>query len=267
MRIGTAMHRIAARTPKSLVAELQLVANRNPRGRRMLARLSAPMRHGEHRIADGPARGYLMDVAGSRPSYLLGTAEPEVVDFLRAHVRPGDLVLDLGANVGYFTLIAAALTGPAGRVVAYEPIPSNAEALRRNVDRNRLQNVEVVEAAISGRDGFAEISVAASDQQATLVAPRDGGVLRVRTISLDSEAARLGAPSVIKCDIEGAEYEAFARASAALAGHPAILCEVHRMQEGDEDRLEAILTSHGYRTESLDRAAGAWTSHVIAVGP
>lgn len=223
------------------------------------------MRHGAHRIAAGPARGLLMDVAGSRPSYLLGTAEADVVRFLVDHVKPGDTVFDLGANVGYFTLIAAVLTGPAGKVVAYEPIPANVQALRRNVELNRLTNVEVVEAAVSERAGTAEISVGTSDQVASLVAPRSAGTLTVRTVDLDLEVARIGAPAVIKCDIEGAEHAVFAGAELALAGHPSLLCEVHRMYEGDEARFEAVLRGHGYRLHWIDR--GGWTSHLMATAP
>jgi FkbM family methyltransferase len=262
MTLGDAMHRLARGTPRPIVAWLQRLANRSPRGRAILARWSAPMRHGARTIASGPAQGLLIDVAGSRPSYVLGTAEPDAVQFFVDHVKPGDTVLDLGANVGYFTLIAAVLTGPTGKVVSYEPIPANAAALRRNVELNHLTNVEVVEAAMSDSPGTAEISVGNSDQTASLVAPRPVGTLTVRTVNLDLEVDRVGAPAVIKCDIEGAEYAAFATAERALAGHPALLCEVHRMYEGDEARFEAILHGHGYQLRWLER--GDWTSHLVA---
>ena len=262
MPLGDAMHRLARSAPAPLIDWLQGLANRNPRARAILARLSSPMRHGAFPIASGPAEGLLMDVAGSRPSYLLGTAEPEVVKFLVEQVKPGDTVFDLGANVGYFTLIAAALTGPAGRVMAYEPMPDNAEALRRNVQINGLANVEVVEAAISEHDGTAEINVGPSDQAASLVTVRDRGTITVRTVSLDAEAVRVGAPAVIKCDIEGAEYGVFAGAGPVLAARPSLLCEVHRLEEGDEDRFEAILRGRGFTLRWLDR--GDWTSHLLA---
>lgn len=262
MLLGNALHELATRTPRPITDRLQRLASRNPRARAILARLSAPMRHGARPIASGPAQGLLMDLAGSRPSYLLGTAEPEVVQFFAEYVKPGDTVYDLGANVGYFTLIAAALTGPRGKVVAYEPIPSNVEALRRNVQLNGLANVEIVEAAISERDGTAAISFGLSDQVASLVASRTSGTFTVRTVSLDAEAARVGVPAVIKCDIEGAEHVAFSRAELALAGRPALLCEVHRMHDGDDARFEAILLGHGYRVQWLDR--GGWSSHLLA---
>ena len=135
---GTIIHWLARAVPDTVVDRLQRLANSSPRWRRILKRLSTPMRRGPRRISGGPARGLLMDLAGSRPSYLLGTAEPDVVRFFEQTIQPGDTVFDLGANVGYFTLIAAALTGPDGRVVAYEPIPANAAALRRNVQLERV---------------------------------------------------------------------------------------------------------------------------------
>jgi FkbM family methyltransferase len=260
------MHRVASSAPKPLTLRLQRLANENRRARAVLARLSATMRQGPHPIASGPAKGMRMDVAGSRPSYLLGTAELDVVQVLVNHVRPGDTVFDLGANVGYFTLIAAALTGPTGKVVAYEPIPANAEVLRRNVELNRLANVEVVEAAVSDRDGTAEINVDSSDQKASFAIPRDSGSLTVRTVTLDSEVARVGAPAIVKCDIEGAEHEAFANARTALASRPAILCEVHRLPNGDGDEhFESILLECGYRVRWLER--GDWISHIVATAP
>lgn len=262
MVLGSAMHRIASRLPGRVRDRLQHIANTSPRGRAILARLTEPMRHGEHRIAAGPAAGMLMDVAGSRPSYLLGTAEAIAVQFLVDNVKAGDTVFDLGANVGYFTLIAAALVGSSGKVVAYEPVPANSAALRRNVLMNRLEHVEVVEAAVSGTAGTAEIAFDSSDQTASLVAARGGGAVTVATVRLDDEVQRVGAPNVIKSDIEGAEYDAFECADSALAGLPAILCEVHRFAEGDHERIVETFRRRGYETAWLDK--GGWTSHLVA---
>ena len=66
-----------------------------------------------------------------------------------------------------------ALTGPAGKVVAYAPIPANVEVLRRKVQINGLTNVEVVVAAVSDGDGSRQINVDSTDQKATPLAPRD----------------------------------------------------------------------------------------------
>lgn len=253
---------VMTRTPAPVLQNLQTAANQNPRLRPLLRRLTGAVRSGAHPIASGPARGLLMDIAGSRPSYLTGSAEPDVVRFLQAHVKPGDTVFDLGANVGYFTLIAAQLAGPAGKVVAFEPIPSNAEALRRNVQLNNLSNVEVVEAAVSGRAGEAAINVASSDQESSLIARRDAGTMVVRTVSLDDEAERVGFPAVIKSDIEGGEYEAFAAAGRVLERRPAIMCEVHQFADGDRERFLRILEPSGFTTEWTDDQG--WTAHVIA---
>lgn len=261
--LRTLVHRLSLLVPASLVRRIQRLVAVNPRARAVVRRLTAPMRSGPLPISAGPARGLRMDVAGSRPSYLLGTAEPEVVDFLIAHVRPGDTVYDVGANVGYFTLIAAQLVGPQGRVVAFEPLPQNAAALRRNVELNGLDHVVVAEAAVSARNGTAVLSVGDSDQEATLLGGRTAGTVTVATTTLDAALERWGAPAVLKVDIEGAEHEALPAATAVLARRPALLCEVHRFEQGDGLRLEAALAGHGYATRWVGDP-DQWTSHLVA---
>jgi FkbM family methyltransferase len=205
----------------------------------------------------------VMDLAGSRPSYLIAAAEPDVLRFLEAHVTPGSTVYDLGANVGYFTLIAAALTGSSGKVVAYEPLPANATALRRNVELNALTNVEVVEAAVGGSSDEVTLRVGVDNQQASLVATRTQGSIRVASVTLDDEARRIGVPSVIKCDIEGAEHEAFAAAVDVLESRPAIVCEVHLMQPGDRERFVARLEDAGYAVEWINDEG--WSAQLVAL--
>src|SRR5689334_13955804 len=73
-------------------------------------------------------------------------------------IREGDVVLDAGANVGDFTIVAAGKTGDKGRVVALEPHPDNAYLLRKNLARNNVSNVTVIEAALSDRNGVTHMN-------------------------------------------------------------------------------------------------------------
>jgi FkbM family methyltransferase len=74
--------------------------------------------------------------------------------WLAASLRRGETFYDVGANVGFFTLIAARLVDPGGTVVAFEPLPENVAQLRRNVELNSFRHVVVVPAAVGGESGM-----------------------------------------------------------------------------------------------------------------
>jgi len=89
--------------------------------------------------------------------------------FIRAIARPGDVVVDVGANVGLLTLAMARAVGPGGRVIAVEPVPANARRLRENLSRGDIGRVDVVEAAIDDHDGLLHLgrSPESGDSSAT----------------------------------------------------------------------------------------------------
>jgi FkbM family methyltransferase len=264
-RIGALAYRLLDGMPGPVTARLQAVSAASPRTRRLLRHVSAPMRTGIHRIAHGPAVGMRIDVDGSRPSYVLGTVEPEVQAFMSEHVRPGAIVYDLGANIGYFTLVAASLVGRQGRVLAYEPAPAIASVLRRNVALNGLEGqVTVVEAAVSHADGAGPFDPSANDQSGRL----GGGPLRVRTVSLDSEVRR-GAPvpDFLKIDVEGAELAALQGMRATLEARlPIVVCEIHAPPDL-QGPLPVFLRELGYAVWWLEGDVDGtthWAPHLVA---
>jgi FkbM family methyltransferase len=125
----------------------------------LVRRASQRLRERPRTIARGQGRGLRFNPAGTHPGYALGTSEPEIQELLAANVKPGSVVWDVGANVGFLTLIAARLVGPNGQVVAFEPLPSNCEAIRRNLALNQMVNVEVVGVALSDEVGSAKLDV------------------------------------------------------------------------------------------------------------
>ena len=74
--------------------------------------------------------------------YLTGICEPPTAALFAHLVKPGNTMLDVGANVGFFSLLCAGLTGSSGRVIPFEPIPSVRESLRANIALNDLHQVE-----------------------------------------------------------------------------------------------------------------------------
>ena len=125
-----------------------------------------------------------------------------------ATLRPGDLVVDVGANIGYTTLLAARLVGPSGRVIAFEPAARMAVLLRRSTDQ--ASNVEVRQCAIGageGRTTFYE----ANFGDLSSVLPVEGAVhYDVPLSTLDSQLHGLPSPTLVKIDVEGFEPEVIA---------------------------------------------------------
>jgi FkbM family methyltransferase len=153
-----------------------------------------------------------------------GTYEPRLTELLKRLIEPGMVVVDGGANVGCFTLLAARLVSEAGRVYAFEPEPKNFGLLRRSLDLNGYANVTATRSALSNRAGTEELFLDASNLgnpsfQAANVPDRAGAV-EVRTVPLDAFLAEAGEPKVdlIKLDTQGAEGLVLEGAERTLAG-------------------------------------------------
>lgn len=146
-----------------------------------------------------------------------GGWDPEETEALRAALAPGMTVLDVGANVGYVTLLAARAVGPDGRVLAVEPHPDNVRLLRANLDRHGLAQVEVVAAAAWDAPGSVELSECASNtgdhRVGALTAERP--VLDVPAVRLDDVAGDADV-GVIKLDTQATEHVALRGASRIL---------------------------------------------------
>jgi FkbM family methyltransferase len=119
-------------------------------------------------------------------------------------------IVDIGANIGYYTVLGSRLAGDKGRLLAFEPDPEAATTLRENVAINRCTNVEVREVAISDRVGRAQLHIP-KPEHGYLMAPTKGSSdPRVETTTLDQYLADVDWPSIdlIKMDIEGGEIAA-----------------------------------------------------------
>jgi FkbM family methyltransferase len=144
---------------------------------------------------------------------------PEEYAAFRAATRPGELVLDVGANVGAYTLLFAQWVGPTGRVVAFEPAAEAAAALRAHLVLNGVDGrVEVSEAAIADRQGTARFSGRAAAGGNAIVPDGTPGSVDVQTTTLDAFChGRQLQPAVIKVDVEGAELHVLRGAREACA--------------------------------------------------
>lgn len=197
-----------------------------------------------------------------------GIYSRDLARLLNRLLRPGMTFVDVGANVGEITLLAAKRVGPAGRVVAFEPIQEIADRLSRNVAANGFEQISIRQVALCDREGLADIYRSAgiikdgsvNDGLGSLyIGDRDRKAAGSITVStLDSQIAVLGLIKidVIKMDIEGAELPALRGAEKVLRDHrPILIVEVQEetanaagYQAAD---LFKFLSVRGYHFETI----------------
>ena len=180
---------------------------------RKLATLLVPPPSSETEFA--MSNGMTMVIPPGFPSgrsYINGTYEHEVVSVFQAAVKSSTNVVDIGANVGYYTLLASGLVGPDGCVYAFEPDPLALQYLEQNVERNQCGNVVIIGEGVSeivGQATFVRDKYGAEGYVAR-VASASSTVIQIETTNLDAYFESIGWPSVdlVKMDIEGGEMAA-----------------------------------------------------------
>lgn len=216
-------------------------------------------------ILQGRFRGMKWIVGAGEHGYWLGSYELNKRLAFEREVQPGSVVYDIGANVGYFSLLASVLVGPEGQVFAFEPLPRNIHYLRRHLQVNRIKNIKVIEAAVSDHDGEASFSRGPSSAMGHLAAE---GEIRAKMVCLDSLVAmeKIAPPGVIKLDVEGAEYDVLRGARLLLEAYcPIIFLDTHDRKA--HHFTIALLDELGYRFEILDGKELPETRELIAFPP
>jgi FkbM family methyltransferase len=208
--------------------------------------------------------------------------DPVLCSLAREFVRPGDVVWDLGANVGLFSFVAAYLAGPSGNIIAVEPDLWLVQLLRRSryLQPASCAPVQIVPVAVAATVDLRVLNIACRSRSANFLAghgsTQSGGIAEeqtVVTVSLDWLADRLPPPRVLKVDVEGAELEVLVGGGGVLSRHyPVIICEVANERSNE---VTALLQERGYRIydgdvpqprrQELDRAP--WTTVALPPGP
>jgi FkbM family methyltransferase len=219
----------------------------------------------------GPLLGVDFGTPHGRRLFGYGFCEP-AARFMQSLLKPGDVVIDGGANIGLFTLLAAAGVGSQGRVIACEPSPTTMRLLRANVDRNGFDWVELREVALASEPGRLRLRVFTPGSGFSSFAPADtstGVEVEVEVATLDDVASEvLERLKLVKLDVEGAELLALRGAPRVLHhARPDFIVELEpehlERQGGSIAEVQELFDEAGYvgysiRDGCLQRLPSLW---------
>lgn len=195
--------------------------------------------------------------------YYMGVFEPASIAILKSCVDPGDTVVDIGANIGFYTIECSNHVGPGGRVVAVEAAPEHALAIRANLALNEIENVKLLEIAIGDRKSEGILTRRSGDNLGMFTLGNVGGgeAHHVRIDTLDNilEEQNVDRVDFIKMDIEGSEFRALRGAASTIQDQrPTLLLEINEqaLRGCDSSSLEviALLHSFGYGGWEITRS-------------
>lgn len=211
------------------------------------------------KVASGPLQGTWLHLnLRSEKYYWLGNYEPFLVQAISDFVKPGMIVYDVGANIGYMSLIFGKATGAHGKVYTFEPMPDNVSRINVNVTINKLSEIIIiVPAAVSNQAGTDIFLVHKNLSMGKLVGSggRDESYeskVEVPTITLDDFVLSDGnpCPHLIKIDVEGGGAKVLNGMSTILSKyHPRIFMEIHGQEE--RDAAASVLGKNGYEIRRM----------------
>jgi len=217
----------------------------------------------------GPLQGFRMSTDWTRyRGYIYGNWEPVATQAIVSNAKRGMCVFDIGAHLGYYSLLLAKCVGPVGRVVSFEASPGNFCTLQKNVLINKLENIELINLAVFSKSGTIGISVSPTDASSgdwSISRQTDGDSIQVQTISLDQFCqAKSVSPDFLKIDVEGAEFDVLMGGRETIGDcRPTMLIELHHF-DGDiaTNQVPDLLREWNYHVQWLER----WpqTSHILA---
>jgi FkbM family methyltransferase len=188
-------------------------------------------------------------------AHVLASNHRALFSAMSAKLKPGDIAIDGGANIGGVTVFMAQCVGPKGKVIAVEMMPDTAALLRRNLALNALENVDVVEKALADTAGgviTARVRLGVFGQASiTPLDTRSDGAREVHVPKTTLDAVCAAAPRIalIKIDLEGAEMTALAGATETLKKTDAIIFE---SWVGKDCPVSKLLEKLGFKISNLD---------------
>ena len=192
----------------------------------------------------------------------LGSYERRHQQTFVEQIHPNDVVFDVGAHVGFYTLLAAKLVGRKGRVIAFEPISQNVAQIRQHLHLNAIENATIMQIALMNIEGETNFSHGPSSSMWHVA--HDGTVTAVcSTLDTLTSDGTVPVPNVIKIDVEGVEHAVLKGALRLLrTSHPTILLSTHGPKaRGDCCRL---LSELGYTLTDISEDSEDWCREFLA---
>ncbi|MEK7087609.1 MAG: FkbM family methyltransferase [Patescibacteria group bacterium] len=204
------------------------------------------------RILQGKLKGKKWIKGSGVNGYWLGSYERKQTKIFEKTVNKGDVVFDIGANVGFYSLLAAEIVGSSGKVFSFEPLPENVKFLKKHIEINNYKNIFVFDNAVSDKSGH---SFFKKEDSRSLGRLSDSGKFKVEIIAIDDWIAskKLPMPNVMKIDTEGAEMNVLKGAENTLkANRPIIFLSIHSGES--HKKCCGYLLSMGYKLEPIGEA-------------
>ena len=206
------------------------------------------------KIRYGFLKGLKWIISSGYSQYWMGTYEPEIAEKFVKYAKRSNVIYDIGAHIGYYTLLASKFTEPDGKIFAFEPLPGNLQQLKRHVEINNRSNVVLIEKAVSIKTGKTLFTNSGNNVANSICENSPmfqfGQSIEVKTCTLDDLLLNgdLLPPQLIKMDIEGAEFDALRGAELLLRKHhPTIFLSTHNCQNpGVHKKCCDFLINMGY---------------------
>jgi FkbM family methyltransferase len=180
--------------------------------------------HGKTMYLDPFDKGISKELA------IYGNHEPVATQLIQKEIEEGDVIVDIGANIGYFVLIEAGLVNGEGKIVALEPSPQNARLLKHNVEKNKIENVFIHQIAVGEKTGKANLYLSEKSNRNSLI-PRNEleyKEIEVNVTTLDDLLEKEERVNLIRMDIEGGEFNVINGMEKTLKKfRPKIFLELH----------------------------------------
>jgi len=161
------------------------------------------------------------------------------------------IFVDIGANIGKYTIKIAKQLGNEGQAISIEPEPSNFQILKKNIELNNLKNVHALNLACSSKEGFIDFYINKSGTGAHSLIKKTKNKISVKSSKLDNVLLTLNLPKadLIKIDVEGAEIEVLKGAKKTLKKHPKLIIEIE--DSSNLKNVRNFLERFGYKLTKI----------------